>query len=230
MTRPHPGGSLDTRPEPPPGAGTPATRTLPPRRWWRVHTLDPASGRYGPVEFNDSGRGDARFSPLRHGERVLPTLYAAASVEAALMETVLHDVPYPSEGHIHDLDRDLGSALHLSAFDSVQPLQLADLTQLGLQRMGIKVSAMFETNADDYPRTRRWAAWLHQALPQAQGLLWMSARHAEHAAVMLFGDRVPAGALRAVADPASRPLRDAAVVDALLGLLRRLDCGVAPNR
>jgi RES domain-containing protein len=219
------------RPLPPPRLGTPALRRIEPGRWWRVHTLDPASGRFGPAEFNDSGRGDARFSPLpAPAGGWVPTLYAAAAPEAALMETVLHDVPYPSQGHIHDLDRDLGSTLHLSAIDIVQPLQLADLTQLGLQRLGLRVSQLFESNADDYPRTRQWAAWVHQALPRAQGLVWMSARHAEHAALMLFGDRVAAGTVLAATDVPPRPLREAAVTATLLALLQRLDCGVAPNR
>ena len=215
------------RPLPPPQHGSPALRTLRPGRWWRVHTLD-AQGRFGPAQFNDSGRGDARFSPLKMGRRWVPTLYAAASEEAALMETVLHDVPYPSAGHIHDLDRDLGSTLHLSAIEIRQPLRLVDLTQLGLQRMGIPVSQLFETHADDYPRTRQWAAWLHQALPQAQGLTWMCARHAEHAALMLFGDRIEAGTVIAAGEP--RPLAQAAVLERLLGLLQHLGCGVAPNR
>lgn len=210
-------------PFPPPAAGTPALRRLPPGRWWRVH-----DARFAPAAFNDSGRGDARFSPLHVGGRLVPTLYAAATLEAALMETVLHDVPYPSEGHLHDVDRDLDGPLVVSEIATTKPLQLADLTQLGLQRMGLKPSQMFETNAGDYGRTRAWAAWLHAALPKAQGLVWMSARHAEHAAVVLFGDRVPAGVLQPAAP--SRPLRDAQVAEALLGLLLRLGCGVAPNR
>lgn len=215
------------RPIPPPAHGSPTLRTLRPGRWWRVHTLD-AKGRFGPAQFNDSGRGDARFGPLKAGRRWVPTLYAAASEEAALMETVLHDVPYPSEGHIHDLDRDLGSPLHLSALALREPLKVVDLTQLGLQRIGLRVSQLFETNADDYPRTRQWAAWLREAMPQAQGLTWMCARHAEHAALVLWGDRVPAGAVVPEGEP--RPLADAAVLEKLLGLLARLGCGVAPNR
>lgn len=208
---------------PPPAAGSPALRRLTPGRWWRVH-----DARFAPTAFNDSGQGDARFSPLHAGGRLVPTLYAAATLEAALMETVLHDVPYPSEGHLHDVDRDFDGPLVVSEIEIAKPLQLVDLTQLGLQRMGLKPSQMFETNADDHPRTRAWAAWLHGALPKAQGLVWMSARHAEHAAVVLFGDRVGAGVLKAATAP--RPLRDAQVAEALFGLLLRLGCGVAPNR
>ena len=56
----------------------------------------------------------------------------------------------------------------------------------------------------------------------------MSAPCAEHAALRLFGDRVPAHVL-SVAETA-RPLQHAAVLATLLGLLRRLDCGVTQPR
>ena len=58
--------------------------------------------------------------------------------------------------------------------------------------------------------------------------MWMSAPCAEHAALRLFGDRVPAHVL-SVAETA-RPLQHAAVLATLLGLLRRLDCGVTQPR
>lgn len=143
------------------------------------------------------------------------------------MEIVLHDVPYPSEGHIHDLDRDLKGLLHASQIEIVRALRLVDLTKIGLQRMNITPSAMFETNADDYPRTRRWATWLRE-MTQAQGLIWMSVRQPEHKAVILFGDRIDGTAVRTVAG-STLPLADPAVKTELLGLLDRLGCGVAPD-
>lgn len=182
-----------------------------------------------------SGRGDARFSPLplppsRGKARWVPTLYAAATIDAALMETVLHDVPYPSDGHIHDLDRDLSGTLVLSALEVREPLQLVDLSKIGLQRMGLRVPQLFETDAIDFPRTRRWAKYFHERMPQAQGLWWMSVRHAEAPACLLFGDRVPRGAVTVAREPKARPLADAEVLARLIALLDRLGCGVAPNR
>jgi RES domain len=217
------------RPHPPPLKGSPALRQVQPATWWRVHRFSAMTGRYAPQEFNDSGLGNARFSPLQCENRVIPTLYAAATLEGALMETVLHDVPYPSQGHIHDLERDLGSDLRASAVQTTVPLQLVDLTKIGLQRMGLRVSALFETDADDYARTREWAQWLHAALQSAQGLYWMAARQPECAAMMLFGDRVPHGALRP-GDAPPRHLGEPAVLSCLLSLLDRLGCGVASNR
>ena len=51
---------------------------------------------YKADQFNDSRRGDARFSPLIDAEReaVIPTLYAVTTLDCALMESVFHDVPY----------------------------------------------------------------------------------------------------------------------------------------
>ena len=154
-------------------------------------------------------------------------MYAAATLDAALMEVVLHGVPYPSEGHIHDLDRDLNSPLHASEIEIVQALRLVDLTKIGLQRMDVTPSAMFETNADDYPRTRRWATWLRHTT-EAQGLIWMSVRQPEQKAVVLFGDRIDDAAVHTVTG-STRPLADPSVRAELLGLLDRLGCGVAPD-
>lgn len=197
--------------------------------WWRVHRLSPRTGLFAPQAFNTSGRAHARFSPLRAGRRVVPVLYAAQTLDGALMETVLHDVPFPSTGHIHDLQRDLQSDLHASQIRLTAPLQLVDLSKLGLQRMGLRVSQMFETDACDYARTQAWARWLHTTVPQAQGLYWMCARQPECAGLMLFGDRAAAGVVAPTAEP-SLHVGHPQVLGALLALLHRLGCGVAPDR
>ena len=214
---------------PPPDAGSPALRTVQPGIWWRIHRLSPRTGLFAPQAFNTSGRSHARFSPLRAGRRVVPVLYAAQTLDGALMETVLHDVPFPSTGHIHDLQRDLQSDLHASPISLTAPLQLVDLSKLGLQRMGLRVSQMFETDACDCARTQAWARWLHTAVPRAQGLYWMCARQPGCAGLMLFGDRAAAGVVAPTAEP-SLHVGHAQVLGALLALLHRLGCGVAPDR
>ncbi len=214
----------------PPKTGFPALRKVPPGLWWRIHSFDAASGQHAPQAFNGSGLGNARFSPL-HGPAgvIIPTLYAAGSLDGALMETVLHDVPYPSDGHIHDIDRSLRGTLHASSIEITVALDLVDLTKIGLQRIGLRVSEVFETEAHDYPRTRAWAHTLRDALPAAQGLYWMSSRQPECPAMVLFGDRVPAHAVQPGPTP-SMPLSNAKVYASLLALLQRLGCGVSPNR
>jgi len=44
--------------------------------WFRVHPLDSTTGNYAPDAFNDSGLGNARFSPLHRPDNgtVIPTI------------------------------------------------------------------------------------------------------------------------------------------------------------
>jgi hypothetical protein len=48
--------------------------------------------------------------------------------------------------------------------------------------------------ASVYPRATRWAAWLH-ANTDASGLAWTSHQDDDELAYVLFGDRIPPGAL-----------------------------------
>ena len=135
---------------------------------------------------------------------------------------VLHDVPTPSTGYLHDWERDKTSYLHLSAI-ALPDLQLADLQSQGLQAAGLEQWEMFSTNKPDYPRTRSWALHVWQTMPTAQGLLWMSRRANDSAVLMLFGDRVPAGVPQAV----SRPAPIVEYESAVFAILDRLGCGIA---
>ncbi|MEN8502070.1 MULTISPECIES: RES family NAD+ phosphorylase [Paraburkholderia] len=161
------------------------------RGWYRVHDLDPRTGKFSAASFNDSGLGNARFSPLRRPDtgEVVPTIYAASTMRGAIMETVLHNVPVPASGYVHDIERDLASNLHMSTI-AVREVQLVNLTSTGLRAAGLKRSDLFDGDAQDYPRTREWAAWLWAEYPDAQGLIWMSKQDDQSQAVMLFGDRM----------------------------------------
>jgi hypothetical protein len=192
--------------------------------WFRVHIFDPASGRYAPDAFNDSTDGNARFSPLVDPAtgKVIPTIYAAASEAGAISEVVLHDVPTPSTGYLHDWERDKAGPLHLSKI-ALPALKLADLQSQGLQAAGLEQWEMFGTNQPDYPRTRAWALHVWQSLPKAQGLLWMSRRANDSAVLMLFRDRVPAGVPAVMSGPAPIARYESIVFD----ILDRLGCGIA---
>lgn len=171
-------------------------------RWHRVHLWNAATGRFAPTAFNDSGQGNARFSPLHDpaSGSVIPTLYAASTQRGAIAEIVLHDAPTPSTGYLHDWERDKASALHLSEIE-LPALHLVNLTATGLRAAGLQVADLFGTEQPDYRRTRQWALWIWQHMPEAQGLHWMSVRDNTSAVVMLFGDRVTADVLRPLLGP-----------------------------
>lgn len=212
-----------SRLKPPPGKPFPLLR-VPPGVWYRVHDLDPRTGEYTAAAFNDSGRGNARFSPLRRPDtgEVIPTMYAASTMRGAIMETVLHDVPVPASGYIHDIERDLLSNLHMSSI-GVQALRLVNFTSTGLRAAGLKHSDLFDDDKLDYPRTREWAAWCWAQYPDAQGLIWISKQDNQSKAVMLFGDRMR----EPVADVDSTS-HIAGHEDLIIELLAEMDAKVSP--
>lgn len=148
----------------------------------RIHSL-----RFGASQFNP-GLGEARFSPLRDAQGLpIPTLYAGASPDVAIMETLFHDLPQYSDGAPFDLAKLAG--LVWSQLVPRQPLTLVKLTPMTLRRLGIKRAQLLDSDASQYPITRLWALTLWQQNPTAQGLCWSSRQHGDEA-VMLFGDRV----------------------------------------
>lgn len=191
--------------------------------WCRVHNFDPATGRFQPDAFNDTTNGNARFSPLIDPDtnKVIPTIYAAATEAGAISEVILHDIPTPSTGYLHDWDRDKAGKQHLSKIH-LPDLQLVDLQQ-GLQAAGLEQWELFGTNKPDYPRTRKWALYIWKTMPDAAGLIWMSKRANEGAALMLFDDRVGPGAITVT----MRPVPIAQYEATVLGILDRLGCGLA---
>lgn len=200
------------------------TKPQPGGAWFRVHRFDPVTGKYAPDAFNHTTNGDARFSPLIDAatKNVIPTIYAAATPRSAIAEIVLHDVPTPSTGHLHDWEQDKASTLHLSEVE-LGTLELVNLTTTGLRAAGLMVANLFGTDAPDYPRTREWALHIWQHVSKAQGLLWMSVRDNTCPVVMLFGDRLPEGAVK----DAGNSLPIAHYEAEMLQLLDELGCGLA---
>ena len=177
----------------PPAAHLPTVREVAPAEWYRVHEYDSATGHFDATSFNDSGLGNARFSPLRRADgSVIPTLYAAQAARTAIAEILFHDAPYPSTGWTFDWsahDDPTKSRTHLSVV-ATPALRLASLTTFGLQAAGLEVQDLLSGNSGVYPVTRQWALWFYERMPGIQGLYWMSRRDNEHACLLLFGDRV----------------------------------------
>lgn len=189
----------------------------------RVHGM-----QHTATEFNPGYQGNARFSPIqRSPDRPVPTLYAGSSRDCALMETVFHDVPYLPGYKTLDLARlDMKSHTILALQHT---LQLVDLRSIALHKLGISRAELIDCEKAHYPRTRAWAQAIYQQCPQAQGLLWTSRRDDSAQAYMLFGDRVPADALRVASDSLS--LRHHLPTwEAVLALAERLGVCLAPGQ
>lgn len=144
----------------------------------RVHSKRDAN------DFNPGRGAPTRFAPIFAGSVPVPTLYAAHSAEAAVCETLLHDVPLAG-GSLP-----LGNyAAYIDTSLEVQrDLRLAKLMGDGLRRLGVTPQQLTATNGDIYDRTVLWAEAAHTA--GFDGLAWMSARDNTAAAYVFFGDRV----------------------------------------
>lgn len=160
-------------------------------RWHRVH-----ADRYAAVELNP-GKGNARFSPIFNSKGVaIKTIYAAATLDGAMMESIFHDVPFRAGQHASKtvFKDKLSDQLH-SVVAIGEELNLADLGTKPLHRLGVSRLQLIECNKDQYPLTRQWAAAIHAASPNIQGLTWMSRQDDSSRAIMLFGDRLKKGLL-----------------------------------
>jgi len=167
------------------------------------------------VVFNGSGKGWARFSPLRDAKgKVVAVLYAGTTYECALMETVFHDVPLGSDGYTFDRTK-LEDQVH-SRIEILEPLRLVDLTSVGLRLFKLRPRDVTETDAADYGVTQQWASALYEANPTVQGLYWTSRQDNRAQAMMLFEGRL-AGvkSIRAVGTP-----------EALVDALNMIEMGV----
>jgi len=152
---------------------------------------------YHATQFNPGHTGDARFSPIQdHQGRLIPTLYAADTFQAALMESVFHDVPHEAGFKLFDrrkLRQQVHSQLHIRT-----NLILADLTSKPLRKLGVTRKQLIDTEKDHYPNTRLWAQAIHAQHPDVQGLYWTSRQDDSARAVVLFGDRIADGSLQPV--------------------------------
>jgi hypothetical protein len=119
----------------------------------------------------------------------VPLLYVGATKRGAVFETVLHD---QMPGSVVDSRRWLNH--RLSALTVNADLDVVSLHGEGLRSLGLFAADITHTYPSAYPRATRWAAWLH-AHTRASGLTWTSHQDDDEHAFVLFGDRVPAGAL-----------------------------------
>ena len=149
---------------------------------------------YGGSAFNPGTRGNARFSPIRDAAGAsIPTLYGGTSFDCAAMETVFHDVPIAPGLKTFDQVK-LAEQVY-STVTTQGDLVLADLSSTALRSLGLRRVDLIDTEKDQYPGTRKWAEAIHGQCPTIEGLCWVSRQDDRARAVVLFGDRIPAGDL-----------------------------------
>ncbi|XKF78530.1 RES family NAD+ phosphorylase [Glutamicibacter arilaitensis] len=152
-----------------------------------------SNARTGGVTHFNPGFGSAtRFAFF--GEPAVAVLYAAQTEEAAVCETILHEVP-PGPGRVmYDNIADKICA----PLTPTRNLRLVSLMGDGPRNLQTEAKLVTGTSSSQYGRTVRWAEAAHKA--GFEGMVWMSNRRSSDRDYVFFGDRVIPGDLTALGD------------------------------
>lgn len=126
----------------------------------------------------------------------MPSLYAATSLEAAIFETVFHDVA-ANRMFMTVPKQDVVARSH-SVVATTRPLVMAELRAPDLKRWGLEREQLVSAPAAHWAATARWAEAIHRRFSDVEGLIWTSNRCDPESACLLFGDRIEAAALEVV--------------------------------
>ncbi len=172
---------------PPETLPPPSVSTLPARgRLHRVHLR-----RFAGNAFNPCRGGPTRFAPIRDAAgQCVPSLYAGSTLDAAVFETIFHDVPATARLKtvpLHAVEERVHSVL-----ETRRDIRLAALRAPDLLRWGVNRRDLIESEASSYAGTAAWAAAIHRCFPDIDGLVWTSRQCDPDSAYLFFGDRVGA--------------------------------------
>jgi hypothetical protein len=134
-----------------------------------------------PTEFNPGIGAPTRFGFF--GEPVVPIMYTADTEEAAIAETLLHNIPV--EGG--NLLWDDYSRKALALLEVTSDLRLAVLHGMKLRQLGAGPEDVTSSPASTYPDTVKWAEAAHGF--GVDGMVWMSRLCNDAKAYVIFGDR-----------------------------------------
>ena len=143
----------------------------------RIH-----SSRFRPAEFNPGVGSPTRFAFF--GSPPVSVLYAALRKDAALCESLLHDVP-KAGGSIRPATY---KGRQCSRLITRRDIRLASLVGLGERVFRIDAAAVSATDAAEYGETVLWAEAAYDA--DFEGLIYPSSKAGGRAAMVFFGDRI----------------------------------------
>nr|WP_277924539.1 RES domain-containing protein [Sphingomonas sp. CROZ-RG-20F-R02-07] len=157
---------------------------------WRIHAESLAGDAFNP------GFGFSRFAPIGPVRKRVPTAYAAEEFEAAVYETIFHDLDPAQSFKTYPLSK--LADVRCSVLRVANPLGLRSFLAPDLMKLGVARNQLIDTPAREFPATRRWSAALHRKDAVTLGMVWESRAYPSSLAMMFFGDRVPHEALSVV--------------------------------
>ena len=156
----------------------------------RVHDRNCAAS-----DFNPCKGAPTRFAPIADQKGTcVPSLYAASTLEAAIHETIFHDIPVRAKRRT--VPRTFVQTRAHGQLEVLCDLRLVSLREPDLQQWRIRRSSLITTSPKLYPGTTRWASAIHHQFPNVHGLMWTSNQCDPDTAYMFFGDRVASQGFR----------------------------------
>ncbi|KAA3650455.1 MAG: RES domain-containing protein [Proteobacteria bacterium] len=151
---------------------------------YRIHAT-----HFAPTQFNP-GAASARFSPLYTNTPIpviVPVLYAGDTPIGAACETVFRAL----DGGIANprIPRGRVEGRCISRITPNRPLSLLKLSGSTLRQLGIVRAPLLEASPTAYRETSAWAQRFYLAMPDIDGLIWISRQHDDSRAMVFFGDR-----------------------------------------
>lgn len=144
---------------------------------------------YPATSFNPCAGQPTRFAPIHDTSGVCVTSsYAGSSFDAAIYETIFHDVP--AKAPFKTVPRQDVLIRSHAELEVVRQLRLVQLRNPDLLRWKIRRRQLIGSSAKYYPQTALWAEAIHHQFPRAEGLIWTSNQCDPDDAFIFFGDRV----------------------------------------
>lgn len=156
-------------------------------RLWRVHDREHSATSVRPWPA-DPNFGGGRFDGTERDP--YPAYYAGLEAGTALAETLLRGLPFNDKGY-RTIRRAHILGARASVIETTADLSLVDLCSGEALAAVAQDSWLIHADHTEYHATRRWAAWIRDQVPAAQGLLWPSKREGGRPALVLFLDRCP---------------------------------------
>ena len=142
--------------------------------------------------FNPSQHKESRFSPIWNSDRaIIPVLYVASTLEAAVCETILHDLPPHCKFKKIRISTIAG--LSHSVLQVKKDFSLVLLRNSDLRKWNISRTELINSTSDQYHETARWAETINRQFPMVDGLIWTSNQCDPDDAMIFFGNRVSSG-------------------------------------
>ncbi len=181
---------------------------------FRVHQTQFAADAFNPVA-SHRYYGGGRFDST--ADDSYSYVYAGEQVATAVAETLLRDLPVMDAG-TRVLPRVRVRGRRISAIATTTKITLVDMrSAVGLAAVAQDPWLVW-TDPSDYAQTRHWGHWIRSQVPTAQGYVWPSRREPPTMAFVLFGDRLPLGAITVAQEHPDVPAGPSADFDTPPGL------------